>query len=91
MQRLDDKFRRHCLSMHCLLGEEPTLEIEGVWLFRGKEIPQEMKDHPTFEYYDRRELSIDEEADRKLITEFWTAKVGEKVKGLTVQECKMFK
>jgi hypothetical protein len=29
-----------------MLGEEPNLEIEGVWLFRGKGIPQEMKDHP---------------------------------------------
>lgn len=45
LQRIDH-FRKHCFAMHCMLGEEPNLEIEGVWLFRGKEIPQEMKDHP---------------------------------------------
>jgi elongation factor 1-gamma len=45
LQRIDH-FRKHAFAMHCLLGEEPNLEIEGVWLFRGKGIPQEMIDHP---------------------------------------------
>lgn len=45
LQRIDH-FRKHAFAMHCMLGEEPNLEIEGVWLFRGKGIPQEMKDHP---------------------------------------------
>jgi elongation factor 1-gamma len=40
--------------MHAVLGEEPKLEIKGVWIFRGKEIPAEMKDHPQFEYYKLR-------------------------------------
>jgi len=38
LQRIDH-FRKHALAMHCMLGEEPNLEIEGVWLFRGKGIP----------------------------------------------------
>jgi len=45
--------------MHGILGEEPNLEIMGVWLFRGKGIPQEMIDNPQWEYYKIRELSID--------------------------------
>jgi len=77
--------------MHCILGDEPNLEIMGVWLFRGKGIPQEMKDHPQFEYYKTRELNVDNEEDKKTITDFWSAKQGEKVNGLTVQEAKMHK
>jgi len=45
LQRIDH-FRKHCFAMHTMIGEEPNLEIEGVWLFRGKGIPQEMIDHP---------------------------------------------
>ena len=54
LQRMDDKFRNYSFSMMAILGEEPTLDIEGVWLFRGKVIPQEMLDHPQFEYYQKR-------------------------------------
>lgn len=92
LQRMDDKFRNYCFSMLAILGEEPSLEIEGVWLFRGKEIPQEMLDHPQFEYYQKRRLDVNNEADRKTISEFFCAKAETTVcNGLKVQECKMFK
>lgn len=45
LQRIDN-FRVHTFSMMAILGEEPNLNIEGVWLFRGHGIPQEMIDHP---------------------------------------------
>ena len=38
LQRFDH-FRKHCLAKMCILNEEPNLEIEGVWCFRGTEIP----------------------------------------------------
>mmetsp|Transcript_18872 Transcript_18872/g.18031 ORF Transcript_18872/g.18031 Transcript_18872/m.18031 type:complete len:309 (+) Transcript_18872:306-1232(+) len=90
LQRIDH-FRKHSLAMHCMLGKEPCLEIQGVWMFRGKGVPAQMQEHPQFEYYKTRELSIDNEEDRKLITDFWCAKVGDIVNGLEVQECKMHK
>jgi len=36
-----------------------------------------MLDHPQSEDYTNRELSIDNEEDRKLIADFYCAKVGE--------------
>ena len=90
MQRIDH-FRKHAFAMQCLLGEEPNLEIMGVWMFRGKGIPQEMIDHPQFEYYIRRELDIKKDEDLKLITDFWSCKPDDIVNGLKVQECKMHK
>jgi len=77
--------------MHAVLGEEPELTIQGVWLFRGKGIPDRMLEHPQFEYYTKRELDVSNADDRKLISDFWAAKEGEIVNGLKVQECKMHK
>jgi len=91
LQRMDDKFRNYCFSMLAILGEEPSLEIEGVWLFRGKTIPQEMLDHPQFEYYQKRQLDVNNEADKKTISEFFCAKAEAICNGHKVQECKMFK
>lgn len=63
LQRIDH-FRKHALAMHAITGDEPNLDIEGVWLFRGKGIPQEMVDHPQFEYYKTRELDVTKEEDK---------------------------
>jgi elongation factor 1-gamma len=38
LQRIDH-FRKHTFASLAMLGEEPKLQIEGVWLFRGKGIP----------------------------------------------------
>ncbi|TNV78773.1 hypothetical protein FGO68_gene1083 [Halteria grandinella] len=91
LQRMDEKFRNYTFSMMAILGDEPNLEIQGVWMFRGKGIPQEMIDHPQFEYYQRRELDVKNEADKKLISDFWAGKVDSIANGLKIQECKMFK
>ena len=55
LQRLDD-FRRHCFGSIIMTGEEPNLEIESVWLFRGKGIPPRMDEHPQWEYFKSRVL-----------------------------------
>lgn len=91
LQRMDEKFRQHSFSVLTILGEEPNLEIQGVWMFRGKTIPQEMIDHPQFEYYKQRKLEVTNEADRKLMSEFWCATEGSIANGLKVQELKSFK
>jgi len=90
LQRIDN-FRKHTFSMTVIAGEEPNLEIMGVWLFRGKGIPQEMIDHPQFEYFKKQELNVDSEIDRQLITDFWAAKEGEVVKGLKITDAKLHK
>jgi elongation factor 1-gamma len=91
LQRMDEKFRNYSFSMTAILGEEPSLEIQGVWMFRGKTIPQEMIDHPQFEYYQRRQLDVTKAEDKKLISDFWCAKPDSTANDLKVQECKMFK
>lgn len=85
-------FRPYALARHCLLGEEPKLEIKGLWMWRGTEIAQEMKDHPQFEYYTCTKLDHTNEAHRKLVDEYWTAKDDESsIQGLKLQSSKWLK
>ena len=91
LQRIDH-FRKHTFSMTTILGDEPNLDIEGVWMFRGKGIPAQMIEHPQFEYYDKKELDVSKPEDRKLITDFWCAKADESViNGKKVRDCKTHK
>ena len=52
LQRMDDKLRKHSLGVMGVYGEEPNLEIKGVFIWRGSKIPLPMVEHPQFEYYD---------------------------------------
>ena len=45
-----DQLRRYAFTAHGVYGVEDDYKIKGGWLFRGKEIPQEMKDNDLFEY-----------------------------------------
>ena len=56
VQRIDDKLRKHCLGSLGVYGDEPNLEIIGILMWRGKEIPQPMIDHPQFEFWQKRKL-----------------------------------
>lgn len=84
LQRFDH-FRKHCLARICILGDVPNLEIEGVWCFRGKEIPAEMHEHPQFEYYNHRKMDFNDPKDFQLIKEFWAAEEGKKANGMKIQ------
>ena len=50
LERLEN-FRKYAYGVHGVYGEEPNLEIRGVWMWRGKGIPFEMRDHPSYDYH----------------------------------------
>lgn len=87
-----DHFRKHAWAVMAIVGDEPTLDIVSVWMFRGQDIPQEMIDHPQFEYYKKRKLDASNEEDKKLINDFFTKRDTEgKLMGRTIQEIKFHK
>jgi len=91
LQRIEH-FRKYCLARHCVLGDEPKLEIKGLWMWRGTEVPFDLKDHPQFEYYTVKKLDHNKEEDRKLVEDYWTGKEGEsQVGGLLLREAKYLK
>jgi elongation factor 1-gamma len=68
LQKLE-KFRRYTFSAFGVYGTVPNLEVEGVWMWRGLDIPQEMKEHDSFDFVTFKKL--DPVTDRKFIEEFW--------------------
>jgi len=73
-----------------VFGEEPNLEIMGVWLVRGLEIPDGLaKEHAQFEYYKTRKLDPrDNKDDDALVRAYFGAVVDTKVEGRTAQTLK---
>lgn len=90
LQRLDD-FRRHCFGAVIMTGEEPNLDIESVWMFRGTTIPARMDEHPQWEYFTTRRLDHTNAADRELIGDFWSVKTDGVVQGKKAQIVKAHK
>jgi elongation factor 1-gamma len=86
---------KYCFGRHVVLGDEPNLQIYGVWLVRGKdEVPDGLtKDHPSFEYYRSRKLDpLKNKADDKLIRNYWGGKEGDKIDGkMVARTMKWFK
>jgi len=93
MQRTDPKLSKFAFGRMLMLGEEPDLNIEGVWMYRSQEIPPLMHDNPQFEYFEKRKLDFMNNAeDFKLIGEFMGAPKEEgTMNGRTIQQSEWFK
>ena len=67
-----DQVRRYAFAVHGVYGVEDDYKIRGVWMFRGLEIPQEMKDNDLYEYITFRKLDITKPEDKQLVHDYWT-------------------
>jgi len=77
-----------------VLGDEPDLNINGVWLMRGKdEIPDGLRrDHSQFEYYKTRKMDPrNNKEDDKLVREYFGGAEGETIEGAKCQTLRWFK
>jgi len=73
---------KYCFGRHYVCGNEPKLQIHGVWLVRGKtEVPDGLsKEHPSFEYYRSRLMDPrNNKADDKLLRATWGGVEGDVV------------
>jgi len=86
-----DHFRKYAFGVHGVYGDEPTLEVRGVWLWRGVGEPKEVKDLDQYEYHVWTKLDPTKEADRKKVGEYWTHLTEGTVDGLTLRAAKYFK
>jgi elongation factor 1-gamma len=77
VQRLD-KLRKYGFGSLLIFGEEPKLEISGCWLFRGADIPAEMKECDDFPNYDWVKADTNDAATVKLIEDYfaWNGELG---------------
>jgi len=50
-----------------------------------------MEEHPSFEFYTKRQLDAKKPEDQKLLEDFWCADEEEKILGLRYREGKYFR
>jgi elongation factor 1-gamma len=68
-QRLE-KLHKYAFGNMIIFGDEPALSVSGVWLFRGLDVPEDMKACDDFEHYNWKKLDPNSEADRKLVDDY---------------------
>jgi elongation factor 1-gamma len=76
---------KYTFARHGVFGEEPNLEVMGVWLCRHPtELPDGLKkEHPQMEYYKTRRMDPrNVPADDLLVREFFGGNEGEMIGGL---------
>ena len=81
LQKLD-QLRKYAFAVHGVYGEEGDYKIRGVWLLRGKDIPQILKENDAFEYMTVRKLDHNKAEDKQLVNDYWSkVKENDKVEG----------
>jgi len=90
LQRFEGPFRKYSFGVLDVVGKDKSFDIQGVWMFRGLEIPAEIKEHPSYEYYTFKKLNpIDNPQDKKLVEEYWCSM--EQAEGLPITDRKVWK
>ena len=84
LERIDEDFNNYAFGIHGVYGDKGNYKVRGVWLWRGKEIPKEIKENDYFNYMTIKNLKCDNEKDRQLVNDYWTKinkgnKVDEKI------------
>ncbi|KAH7429873.1 hypothetical protein KP509_09G069500 [Ceratopteris richardii] len=71
LQRMD-LIRKHGFAKMCIFGESAPYKIKGVWLFRGKEIPQMVLDECyDVELYEWSKVDITDEAQKERVNAYF--------------------
>jgi len=89
MQRFEGTFRKYSFAVMDVIGKDKSFDIKGVWMFRGPNIPEEMREHPSYDYYTFKQLSHTKPEDKKLITDYWCNL--ENIGGVPVTDRKVWK
>jgi len=71
IQRLES-LRKYGFGSLLLFGTDGNLEISGVWLVRGTELPEEITGCPDAPSYNFTKLNHASEADRKKFDDYLT-------------------
>ena len=72
-------FRKYCFGVLGAYGGDGDYKIRGCLLWRGNEIPQEIKGINCYDKMTFRKLDYNQKRDQQLVHDYWT-KIGEKEK-----------
>ena len=65
-------FKKYCFGVLGAYGGDASYKIKGCMLWRGKEIPEEIKAINCFNKMSSRKLDCNVEKDKELVKEYWT-------------------
>ncbi|GKV24459.1 hypothetical protein SLEP1_g34072 [Rubroshorea leprosula] len=69
LQRMD-LARKYAFGKMLVIGSEPPFKVKGLWLFRGREIPQFVLDECyDMELYDWKKVDISDEAQKECVNQ----------------------
>ncbi|KAJ7521310.1 hypothetical protein O6H91_19G047500 [Diphasiastrum complanatum] len=89
LQRMDF-IRKFAFAKICILGKAAPYKIKGVWLFRGPEIPQQVKDECyDIELYDWIKVNISDEVQKERVNAYFEEP--DEIGGEKLLEAKCFK
>ena len=91
LERFDDDFKQYSFGIHGVYNNNNEYKIRGVWMWRGEDIPNEIKENDYFKYLKIRKLNSANDVDKKLVEDYWTKfNKGDKVDERKVEECTYF-
>jgi elongation factor 1-gamma len=91
LERIDEDFKNYALGVHGVYGNEGNYKVRGVWLWRGNDIPKEIKENEYFNYMTIKKLDSNNKNDRQLVNDYWTkVKKGDTVEGKTLFDLNYF-
>ena len=91
LERFDDDFKRYSFGVHGVYGNNNEFKVKGLWMWRGEDIPEEIKENEYFNYLSIKKLDCKNEKDKKLVEEYWTkCNKGDKVDERKVEEISYF-
>ena len=69
LQRMD-LARKYAFGKMLIIGSEPPFKVQGLWLFRGTEIPQFIIDECyDMELYEWKKVDINDEAQKERVSQ----------------------
>jgi len=72
LERIDEDFKNYAFGVHGVYGNEGDYKVRGVWIWRGNEIPKEIKENDYFDYMTIKKLNSNNNSDRQLVNNYWT-------------------
>ena len=91
LERIDDDFKKYSFGVHGVYGNNNEFKVKGLWMWRGEDIPEEIKENEYFNYLNIKKLDCKNDKDKKLVEEYWTkCNKGDKVDERKVEEISYF-
>ena len=91
LERFDDDFKKYSFGVHGVYGNNNEFKVKGLWMWRGEDIPEEIKENEYFNYLNIKKLDCKNDKDKKLVEEYWTkCNKGDKVDERKVEEISYF-